>query len=81
MRKKEKTSNFRKFDVFKGCMVNVVGGDSKGTTVPLAGGLEDSVLQGLKMLQKNTGVNKKQSCELFFAVNPRLCSPDNSLFF
>ncbi len=52
MRKKEKTSNFRKFDVFKGCMVNVVGGDSKGTTVPLAGGLEDSVLQGFKMLQK-----------------------------
>ena len=53
-------------------MANVGGKfwDSKGTTVPLAGGLEDSVLQGLKMLQKTQEGSKKQSGELFFAGEP-----------
>ena len=41
--------------------------DSKGTTVPLAGSLEDSDLQGLKILQKRKRGAKKQSGELFFA--------------
>ena len=42
-------------------MANVRGKfwDAKGTTVPLAGGLEDSDLQGLKMLQKNAGGEQK----------------------
>ena len=47
----------------------------------MAGGLEDSVLQGLKMLQKNAGVSKKQSGELFLPGNPRQGVPANFLFF
>ena len=47
--------------LFFGCMANVGGKfwDSKGTTVPLAGGLEDSVLQGFKILPENAGGEQK----------------------
>ena len=50
-------------------------------SVPLAGGLEDSVLQGLKMLQKTQEGSKKQSGELFFAGEPTSVFPANFLFF
>ena len=49
--------------------------------VPLAGGLEDSVLQGLKMLKKTQEGSKKQSGELFFAGEPASVFPNNFLFF
>ena len=55
--------------------------DSKGTVVPLAGGLEDSVLQGLKMRQKTQEGSKKQSGELFFAGESTSVFPANFLFF
>ena len=56
--------------------------DSKGTTVPLAGGLEDSVLQGLKMLQKKRRRGAKNSpVNCFLPGNPRQGFPANFLFF
>ena len=64
-------------------MVNVGGRflDAKGTTVPLAGGLEDSVLQGLKMLQKRRRGAKNSPVNCFLPGNPRQGFPANFLFF
>ena len=64
-------------------MANVFGEfwDSKGTTVPLAGGLEDSVLQGLKMLQKRRRGAKNSPVNCFLPGNPRQGFPANFLFF
>ena len=53
-----------------GCIASVVkkNWDSKGITVPLAGGLEDSVLQGLNMLQK-TQVHDNSLFYLYFTFH------------